>query len=51
MRQIPSLTGTAPSIDPTRLPQDPIDLFEEWLDVAIAQGVPERDCRHVGNRR
>jgi pyridoxamine 5'-phosphate oxidase len=41
MRQIPSLTGTAPSIDPTRLPQDPKDLFEEWLDVAIAQGVPE----------
>jgi pyridoxamine 5'-phosphate oxidase len=41
LRRIPSLTGTAPGIDHTRLPQDPMDLFEEWLDVAIKQGVPE----------
>jgi pyridoxamine 5'-phosphate oxidase len=35
------LTGTAPSIDPTHLPPDPVQLFEEWLGVALKQGVAE----------
>ena len=41
LRRIPSLTGTAPSIDPTHLPPDPVQLFQEWLDVALEQGVAE----------
>lgn len=41
LRPIPSLTGAAPSIDLTHLPPDPIDLFGEWLDIALEQGVAE----------
>lgn len=41
LRAIPSLTGTAPPLDFEHLPQDPLDLFREWLDTAIGSGVPE----------
>jgi pyridoxamine 5'-phosphate oxidase len=41
LRTIPSLTGTAPSLELDDLPRDPVDLFAEWLSVALGQGVPE----------
>lgn len=41
LRAIPSLTGTAPELDLTDLPPDPIDLFTRWLERALAEDVPE----------
>lgn len=41
LRRIRSLTGTAPGIDLGHLPPDPVQLFGDWLDVAIEQGVAE----------
>lgn len=38
---IPALTGTAPRLDLTVLPDDPIDVFLDWLQEAVAAGVPE----------
>lgn len=41
LRALPSLTGTAPSIELDRLPADPLELFREWFDAAVALEVPE----------
>ncbi|MDR7251635.1 pyridoxamine 5'-phosphate oxidase [Nocardioides sp. BE266] len=41
LRRIPSLTGSAPSIDLHDLPRDPTEMFAAWLDVALDRGVPE----------
>lgn len=41
LRAIPSLTGTPPSLDLDALPADPVDLFHDWLGVALTHGVPE----------
>lgn len=41
LRAIPSLTGTAPELDLEGLPADPLELFRQWLDAAVASGVPE----------
>lgn len=40
LRSLPSLTGHAPAL-PTVLPDDPVDLFIDWLRRAVAAGVPE----------
>lgn len=41
LRAVPSLTGSAPSIDLRQLPAEPNALFQEWLDTAIDAQVPE----------
>ncbi len=41
LRGLDSLTGTPPAFDLDALPAEPAELFEEWLDNAIARGVPE----------
>ena len=41
LRRIRTLTGTAPEIDLDALPDLPEDLFDVWLEEALAAGVPE----------
>lgn len=40
-RRIPALTGSAPELDLTALPIDPVELFEQWLAQALHRQVPE----------
>lgn len=41
LRAIPSLTGTAPALDPATLADEPVAQFAVWLKEAVAAGVPE----------
>lgn len=41
LRSEPSITGTTPSFDPAAAPEDPVELFGEWLRTALAAGIPE----------
>ncbi len=41
LRAIPSLTGTAPALDPAALADEPGVQFAGWLKEAVAAGVPE----------
>lgn len=41
LRRIPALAGDLPSFDLDELPDDPMSLFVQWLEDAIATGVPE----------
>ncbi|GAA5146309.1 pyridoxamine 5'-phosphate oxidase [Microbacterium pseudoresistens] len=41
LRAQPTLTGTAPDLDLDALPDDPVELFLDWMRGAVAQGVPE----------
>lgn len=41
LRGLPALTGTVPSGDASRSPDSPLELFRDWLDVAVDAGVPE----------
>jgi pyridoxamine 5'-phosphate oxidase len=41
LRAIPSLTGSSPALDLSRLPADPVSLFHEWLDAALLANMPE----------
>ena len=41
LRSIPALTGTAPPLDVSSLPDDPQTMFLQWLEEAVAAGVPE----------
>jgi pyridoxamine 5'-phosphate oxidase len=36
-----SLFGSAPTLDLSRLPANPVELFHDWLDIALRAGVPE----------
>lgn len=36
-----SLIGTTPPLDPQRIPDDPTELFRDWLSTASREGVPE----------
>lgn len=41
LRAIPSLTGSAPPLDTSSLPNDPKNLFLQWIEEALSAGVPE----------
>lgn len=41
LAEIPALTGTPPELDMDGLPDDPVAVFLNWLDEAVAAGVPE----------
>lgn len=41
LRELPVLTGDAPSFDPSSAPDDPVELFTDWLGTAVRAGVPE----------
>ncbi|MCP2635847.1 pyridoxamine 5'-phosphate oxidase family protein [Microbacterium sp. HD4P20] len=41
LRGVPSLTGSPPPLDLTRLPPSPEELFLQWLSVALDDGVAE----------
>ncbi|NLE78642.1 MAG: pyridoxamine 5'-phosphate oxidase [Rhodococcus sp.] len=41
LRALPSLTGSAPTLDPGSVTADPVALFLEWLECAEHAGVPE----------
>ncbi|MFJ4225320.1 pyridoxal 5'-phosphate synthase [Microbacterium sp. NPDC089695] len=41
LRSQPSLTGTAPSLDPATLDDDPVLLFRTWIAEAVDAGVAE----------
>lgn len=41
LRTIRAMTGTAPDLDITQLPPDPVMMFRRWLDQALEAGVPE----------
>ncbi|MGN8027271.1 pyridoxamine 5'-phosphate oxidase family protein [Microbacterium sp. 22242] len=41
LRAQPSLTGSAPALDPGALPEDPIALFLDWVATAADAGVAE----------
>ena len=41
LRAVPTLTGAPPAFDPDSAPDEPHDLFVEWLLHAIDIGVPE----------
>ncbi|MBD3940487.1 pyridoxal 5'-phosphate synthase [Microbacterium sp. NEAU-LLC] len=36
-----SIVGEAPPFDPSAAPDDPQTLFRDWLDAALAAGIPE----------
>lgn len=40
LRSIPALTGTAPERE-DQFPADPVEMFVQWLEQALAAGVPE----------
>lgn len=41
LRGLPVLAGAAPEFDPARAPDNPVDLFIQWLLHAIERGVAE----------
>lgn len=41
LRAIPVFAREIPAFDPGAAPDDPVDLFAQWLDHALAAGVPE----------
>ena len=41
LRSLPALSGSAPDLDLTALPADPVELFAQWFEVALERGVPE----------
>lgn len=41
LRAQPSLAGTAPRLDLSTLPEEPVALFTAWIREAAAAGVPE----------
>ena len=41
LRALPSLNGSYPAFDTDAAPQDPRELFVEWLEAAIAAGIDE----------
>ena len=41
LRAIPSLTGSSPQLRLDGLPNDPDQLFRDWLQIALARAVPE----------
>jgi len=41
LRALPVLAGQFPGFDPADLPDDPVDLFAQWLGQAIEAGVAE----------
>jgi pyridoxamine 5'-phosphate oxidase len=41
LRGLPVLTGTAPEFDPAQAPDDPVELFADWLRYAALSGVLE----------
>jgi len=41
LRAVPTLTGTPPQFDPAQAPDDPHELFVDWLLTAVDQQVPE----------
>ncbi|GAA4917514.1 pyridoxine/pyridoxamine 5'-phosphate oxidase [Streptomonospora salina] len=41
LRRIPVFAGAIPSFDPDSAPEDPVELFAQWLDHAVDAGVPE----------
>lgn len=41
LRGLPVLVGAAPDFDPARTPDDPVELFVQWLRHAIDSGVTE----------
>ncbi|RZU66768.1 pyridoxamine 5'-phosphate oxidase [Microterricola gilva] len=41
LRAQPSLTGTPPVLDLTSLPDNPIEMFDDWLRSAVHAGAPE----------
>ncbi|KIH98025.1 oxidase [Streptomonospora alba] len=41
LRTIPVFAGEIPSFDPASAPEDPVELFAQWLDHAVENGVPE----------
>lgn len=41
LRSLPVLTGDAPGFDEAKAPAEPVTLFVDWLQTAVAAGVPE----------
>ncbi|MFC4869132.1 MULTISPECIES: pyridoxal 5'-phosphate synthase [Streptomonospora] len=41
LRTIPVFAGEVPAFDPDTAPDDPVELFTQWLDHALRVGVPE----------
>lgn len=41
LRDIAVFTGEVPGFDPSRAPDDPVELFTDWLVEAVRAGVPE----------
>lgn len=41
LRALPDFPGNLPDFDPAAAPADPAELFRQWLDAALAAGVPQ----------
>ncbi|MGO4191755.1 pyridoxal 5'-phosphate synthase [Arthrobacter sp. YAF17] len=41
LRALPDFPETLPDFDPDTAPADPAELFRQWLDEALAAGVPQ----------
>ncbi|TFD56389.1 pyridoxal 5'-phosphate synthase [Cryobacterium sp. Hh38] len=41
LRALPDFPDLLPAFDPSSAPADPVDLFLQWLDHALAAGVPQ----------
>ncbi|WP_017541216.1 pyridoxine/pyridoxamine 5'-phosphate oxidase [Nocardiopsis halophila] len=41
LRDVPVFAGSAPGFDPSSAPDEPLELFEEWLRQAVEAGVSE----------
>ena len=47
LRRLPVFDTDLPGFGPDRAPADPVTLFTEWLDAAVAAGVPEPHAMSV----
>src|SRR6478735_1756190 len=41
LRALPDFPASLPEFDPATAPQDPAELFKQWLDEALAAGEPQ----------
>jgi pyridoxamine 5'-phosphate oxidase len=41
LRSLPDFPETLPDFDPATAPSDPSELFRQWIDQALAAGVPQ----------
>lgn len=47
LRALPDFPEDLPDFDPSTAPEDPVELFKQWLEEALAAGVPQPNACSV----